>query len=350
MQWSVIGYRRAAVGCLIAVLVVGCGRHRTAATSGGETDSATAKSDSDQDEGATPVGMAAVTPRTIDVTVNGPGETDAVEDEPVRAPFNGVLTDLRVNLGDYVSRGQVVGSVVAEQSEAALQGAHAMLAGARTAAERSDAERAVEVAERNIVQSPLRVDHSGVVIARPATPGERLAEGDSVISVAATGSMVFFADVAQKDLPLVHGGERAQIELVARPGWLTGVVHVVLPSDTGSSATMRVRIDFVPASVPVTVGLAGTAHIVVAEHVNTPAVPRSALVRDDVTGITRVAFVTADDHARWLTVVPGVADSAWVELVSPRLRPGQVVITTGQVGLPDSARVTTKTPDASPAP
>ena len=341
---------------VIAAFTVALGCHRSdkVSSSGGETtDSAgtTAKSDSGGgDEGATPVTMGAVTPRTIDIVVTGPGVTDAVEDERVRAPFNGLLTALRVNLGDRVSQGEVIGSVVAENSEAALQGAHAMLSGARTPSELADAQRALVVAERNIVRAPLRVDHSGVVIARPATPGERVTEGDSIISVAATGSMVFFADVAQKDLPRVQGGQRVRIELVARPGWLGGVVRTVLPSDTGSSATMRVRIDFVPASVPVTVGLTGTAHIVVAEHVNTPAVPRAALIRDDVTGVTQVAFVTATDRARWFTVVPGVADSAGVELLSPRMREGQVVITTGQVGLPDSARVTRKEANRATAP
>src|SRR5581483_8495232 len=170
---------------------------------------------------------------------------------------------------------------------------------------------------------------------------------DSIVSIAVTGLMVFFADIAQSDLAYVREGERARIQLAARDGWVPGVVHNIMPADTGSTATMRVRIDLDPRAAAVPVGLFGTATIVVNQHVNVPSVPKPALLRDDVTGKTQIAVVGHDDIAHWEPVVPGVADSSWVEIVSPRLASGQRVITTGQVGLPDSTRVVAAAPDTS---
>jgi hypothetical protein len=63
------------------------------------------------------------------------------------------------------------------------------------------------------------------------------------------------------------------------------------------------------------------------------------VLRDDITGVTQVAVVTPNDRAHWVEVATGVSDSGWVEIARPRLDPGTRVITSGQVGLPDGARV-----------
>lgn len=333
---------RTFIALLVSWVVLACGRRRSAAGASGK-DTTVTKSVGDSSAAdkkvATPVTMAVVSARTIEVTVSGTGEIDALEDERVRAPFNGLLTDLSVNIGDRVVAGQTVGSMVAENSDAAVRGARSMVSSARTPAQRAAADEALRVAEANIVHAPLRVAKTGVVIARPASAGERLAQGDSVISIGVTGLMVFFADVSQGDLALVRAGERARVILAARRGWIPGVVTAVMPADTGSTATMRVRIDLAQSSSSVTVGLFGTAVIVVAQHENTPAVPKPALLRDDITGITQVAVVGKDSVAHWVQVKPGIADSSWVEILSPRLPIGERVITTGQVGLPDSTPV-----------
>ena len=328
---------------------------KAGADSGGGDSSKKSASDSaggdKADKGAaTPVTMSVVTPRTIEVTVSGTGEIDAIEDERVRAPFNGLLTALTVNIGDRVAAGQTIGTMIAENIDAALRGARSMVSAARTPGERAAASEALRVAEATVVHTPLRTAKSGVVIARPSSLGERLAQGDSVISIGVTGQMVFFADIAQSDLMTVRAGQRSRIALASRKGWMPGTVHNVMPADTGSSATMRVRIDLDQSAAAVPVGMFGNATIVVAQHVNVPAVPKAALLRDDITGVTQVAVVGKDSIAHWVQVVPGVEDSAWVEIVSPRLTVGGRVITTGQVGLPDSTRVVATAPDTASAP
>lgn len=294
--------------------------------------------------------MGTVARRTIEVTVSGTGGLDALDDERVRAPFNGILTSLTANVGDHVASGQVIGSMIAENSEAALRGARSMVSSARTEAERSAAREALRVAEANVVHTPLVAAKGGVVIARPASAGERLVQGDSVVSIAATSRIVFFANVAQSDLRLVRTGQQARVHIAARKGPFLGTVHNIMPADTASTATMRVRIDLEPSAAIVPVGAFGIAVVVVNRHVDVPAVPKAALLRDDVTGRTQVAIVEANNIAHWVQVTPGVADSSWTEITAPRLRPGQRVITAGHVGLPDSTRVVATKDSSSVAP
>jgi hypothetical protein len=64
---------------------------------------------------------------------------------------------------------------------------------ARTDAGRAAVREALRVTEANVVSTPLIPPKGGIVITHPASPGERLAQGDSVISIAATSTMVVFA-------------------------------------------------------------------------------------------------------------------------------------------------------------
>jgi multidrug efflux pump subunit AcrA (membrane-fusion protein) len=319
------------VALLGAGMLLACSGRKDV-TTGGAADSSTV------DSVGTPVQMARVRLRNLRTVVTGPGRTAALIEERVRAPFVGTLTSLTVTVGDRVRGGQEIGAMVAQNSEAALRGAQAMLQSARTPAEQADAERAVALAERDLVHTPLRVARPGLVTARSASVGERLSEGDSIVSVAASGSIVFIAEIAQGEARPVAVGQPVQVDLAAAPHPLGGTVHGILPTDTAGAVALRVRIDL-PGAPPPTVGLFGTAHVVVAEHRNVPAVPQAAVLRDDISGVTQVAVVTPNDRAQWVEVATGVNDSGWVEIVRPRLDPGTRIITSGQVGLPDGARV-----------
>ena len=218
---------------LSCVAAMACSHGAASGSSGGEVagkDSSGADSSS-----ATPVTMAEVVRRNIAVTLSGPGQVDAVEDERVRAPFNGTLVSLRVKLGDHVYQGESVGEVVAQNSEAALTGARAMLHSASTPEQQRDAQRALSLAERALVRTALPAPRTGIVIARPASSGEIVAEGDSIVSIGATNSMAFFVNVAQSELGRIRTGEQALIQLALGGAPLRGRVKRVLPSDTGST-------------------------------------------------------------------------------------------------------------------
>ncbi|HET8649626.1 MAG TPA: HlyD family efflux transporter periplasmic adaptor subunit [Gemmatimonadales bacterium] len=289
------------------------------------------------DTAATPVGVAQVERRTLRRVVSVPGRTGALENENVRAPFAGILQSLTVHLGDRVRRGQQIGTIIAQNSDAALRGAEAMLAAAHTPAERADAERATELAKRDLITMPLQIDRPGVVIARTATVGERLGEGEPIVSIADSGSVVFIATIPQSDAAKVATGQPATIHLAALGHPLRGTVHGLLPADTAGGLSLRALIDMPASSAGI--GWFGTADVIVGQHASATAVPLESVLRDDITGRTTLAVVTPAGRAHWIGVTPGLSDSAWIELISPELTPGTRVITTGQVGLPESSRV-----------
>ena len=292
---------------------------------------------------ATPVHMTVVERGNIAITVSGPGRTDALDLQKIRAPFTGVLTLLHIAVGDRVGAGQVVAAAVNQPSQAALIGAEAMLRSASTPAQRSDAERALVLAKQNLVATQLRAPRAGVVVWRGASQGDLVSQGDSILTIASAGSIVFVARIAQGDLAQVRIGQRANVNLPGQPGAVPGLVHGLLPADTNSVMTVPVRIDFSTnlqtAGAPIQTGLFGTAEIIVGDRFAVPIVPTAAVLRDDISGISRVALVTPAGKAHWVTVTTGATQGGAVEIKTPALASGQRVIVSGQVGLPEGSNV-----------
>ena len=317
----------ASAAVLAALLASGCG--------GGAKDAK--KEESAAPSPATPVRVAPVERATLAEIVSAPGKIAAMSQEKVRAPFAGTLVELRVTDGDRVRRGEAVGSVVARDSEAALAGAREMERDAKTDAERRDAARAVDLARRNLVRAPLSASADGIVVSHAASAGDRVSEDEEILSIAETDSLVVLADVPQAQLPRIRAGEPVEVEIPGRPP-VGGRVHGILAESGPSDLTAPVRIDIDPAA-GAAVGLFATARITVAERRDVPAVPDAAVVRDDVTGASRVAVVGAEGKAHWIAVTPGIVQGGRTEIAAPPLDAATRVIVSGQAGLPEGTPV-----------
>lgn len=291
----------------------------------------------------TPVRIAKVERMEIPLFVSGPGKTAALSQQKIRAPFAGILTDLRVSDGDRVHRGQAIGSIVARDSEAALSGAREMSRQASTEAERRDGERAVAIAEKNLVRKPLVASWDGTVVSHAASAGDRLSEDQDILTISDSSSLVFLADLPQSDLARIRGGQKAAVELAGSREPIAGSVHSVLPGANPADFTAQIRIDLPGASGANLIGLFGTARILVGQKTGAAVVPDAAILRDDVSGVSRLCLVV-DGKAHWIDVVPGAKDAGRTEIVSPPLADGQAVVVSGLVGLPEGKNVSAESP------
>jgi multidrug efflux pump subunit AcrA (membrane-fusion protein) len=306
-----------------AVMLAACG--------GGGIDPKSA--DPVQTPQATPVSVATVELATLVETVTAPGSTVILVEQQVRAPFSGVLTALDVVEGDRVARGKQIGKLVARDSEAAVRGAEEMVRQAMSDQERTDAERALELARRHRVEVPLVATVSGVVTSRAASAGDLVAEDQELVTIAAADSLVFRANLAQSELARIRPGQTAAIDLPGSAQPLAGRVHGLLAGPVASDLTAPVRIDLVQPAVPLVTGLFATVRIVIAEHRAVPVVPSSAVLRDDLSGETRIATVDGESKLHWVTVETGLRQGDRIEIVRPPLSAGEQVVTSGQIGL-----------------
>ncbi len=319
--------------CAVFLLagVVACSRSDEKDSSGkGEKGEATPSA-------PTPVRVAPVQTATLQLFVSGPGKTVALAQQKLRTPFAGTLTELKVSDGDPVHRGEILGWMVARESEAALSGAREMVREAANPRERADAERALALAEKNIVRTPLTAASDGAVASHAASAGDRLAEDQEILTINDAGSLAFVADVPQADLPKVREGQSATIQFAGSPP-VAGRVHAVLPAANPADFTGSVRIDLPASSRKLALGIFGTATVMIGEHRDAVVVPDPAVLRDDVTGMTRVAVVR-QNHVHWVEVRTGLREGGRTEILSPPLSRDEPVIVSGLVGLPEGKLV-----------
>lgn len=287
-----------------------------------------------------PVSVAAVQHEDLNVTVDAPGRTETLRRDRIRAPFEARLMALRVSDGDRVGKGQVVAVLASRNSEAALQGARRMLAAAKSAADKTDARRAVQVTRQNLVRQSLTAPADGVVLSHAAETGDYIDVNEVLVTIAETGGVYFQADVTQSEIEHVRPGQQVNIDMPALgPHPVTAVVQGLLPVASSENFSAPVRLDFKPRRKDIPLGLFGSAGIVIDRHENATVVPPRALLRNDVTGVTRLAVVESNGTAHWLTVTTGVRGGDRVEIIEPAITAGMRVITDGQVGLPEGAKV-----------
>lgn len=286
----------------------------------------------------TPVKVAAVERAQLALTVSGPGRTDALEQQKIRAPFKGILRELRVADGDRVRKGQILAVLVSQESQAALSGAGALLRAARTPEEQGDAHRALQLARDGLVPAYLRAPETGVIVSHGADVGSLVAEAQDLVSMAAGASFVFRADIVQTDLGRIRAGQPAEVHLATGASTFSGTVHGILPAASANDLTAPVRIDVSSSTFPERLGLFGTAIITVGVRQDVAVVPAQAVLRDDITGLSQVALVSGEKVV-WQPVTTGLAQGGRVEITQPALQPGTQVIVQGQVGLPDGAPV-----------
>ncbi len=312
----------ALMACMLAA--TGCGRR------GGEAES-------DQHP-VVPVGIERLEERSVHAVVTTPGQWRISDSLTVSAPFRAYVESIRPRVGDLVSKGDHLGTLVTYESRAALRGAEILVRQANGAAERDEAERALRLAQRDLVRVPLVAAATGTVLRRSAEPGSEVAESGELLTLVPQGAVVFEAHVPRADAARVALGARAAIAMEGG-GRVETTVQRKLPQSGEADQSALFWLSASAKEPFGVLGRFGTATIETGTEHRAVLVPDSALVEDDLTGQVRLARVVPGNVAVWTAVRVGPGEEGHHEILFPALPPGTLVIVRGQRGLPDSTRV-----------
>jgi RND family efflux transporter MFP subunit len=221
-----------------------------------------------------------------------------------------------------------------EMEEAARETADAE---ADLASAQAGAVAADTVAARSVVQAAF----DGVVARRAHNPGDFVepTAADAVLRVLDPRRLEVTALVPVADVSRVRLGAPAHIvEAEGTPRVSLAVAARPIAVQPGT-ATVPVRLAFRGAH-QYPVGAPLTVEIDAESHGRAVLVPASAVVRE---GADTAVFVAAGSKAQRRTVTTGIETSQLAEIKSG-LKAGEVVITSGQNGLPDGADITLAKP------
>lgn len=391
-QYTESGSRRTGLiaGIIIAVLVLGggaaAGYYFLMRKPAFEIEQATAVAPS-ADPGATAVLQAT-------------GYVTARINATVSAQITGTLTQVLIEEGEHVTKGQVLARLDDTQYKAGLLQAQAGLASAQAAlaqyqanleqskrdlvrdkdlvdrhlvsvqtvehdntqvemltAQVATQEKQIEVAEANVKSAQVYIDYttvrapfSGVITAKAAQVGE-------IVSPMATGgftrtgvgtivdmdSLEIEVDVNEAYINRVQANQPATATLDAYPDWeIPAHVIAIIPTADRSKATVKVRVGFDKKDPRILPDMGVRVSFQSKQSAGEPPpkgvlVPTSSIVQKEG---KNVVFVVDGDHVRSQQVSPGQAFGD-LKLVQ-ELSPGAHIVRTPPSDMSDGARVTLK--------
>jgi RND family efflux transporter MFP subunit len=288
----------------------------------------------------------------LPIKLSANGTITAWQDAVIGAEANGLrLTEVRVNVGDVVRKGQVLATFAADtaQAEVAQARANLMEAEANAADAANNAERArtlsqtgalstqqinqylttdktakakAEAARATLNSQQLREKYTrvlapdnGVISARTATVGAVVGAGTELFRMIRQGRLEWRAEVTSADLGRITAGTLATVT-AASGAQLKGRVRMIAPTVDPQTRNALVYVDL-PASpgnsMPAKAGMFARGEF---ELGSTPAltVPQQSVVVRD--GFDYVFALGADNRTAQLKVQTGRRVGDQVEVLS----------------------------------
>jgi RND family efflux transporter MFP subunit len=339
-----------------------------------------------------PVEVASIRRGMIDEKRVFSGSLEASAQMRISPNVSGRVERIHADLGDPVTRGQVLVELDAEEFEQALARARAERAVAE--AQRNEAENRLEIAQRErdriqelrergissesaldearagylIRTSALEVakatvsaresavetaqiqlrdtriravwsegDDSRVVAQRMVDEGDTVSANTPVFTVIELQPVRAVVFVPERDYSRLSTGQRVELTTDAWPGRVfEGVIQRISPVFQADSRQARVEIQTDNQDLALKPGLFIRATVTLDHVEGATLVPADAITRR---GNTQGVFLVEENSetARWLEVTPGIREGDWVQILDQELE-GKVV-TLGQQLLDDGSKL-----------
>ncbi|UPG74757.1 efflux RND transporter periplasmic adaptor subunit (plasmid) [Roseomonas gilardii subsp. gilardii] len=296
-------------------------------------------------------------------TVTLTGQVEAAEEVGLAFRIGGRMIERNVNIGDRVHAGQVIARLEDSTPRDNLRAARAATAAARaqlvqarnhydrqnqllrsgftTRANYDDAVRRLQaaqshldaslaqenIAETTLAYTDLVADSNGVVTARGAEPGEVVAAGQRIVTLARDGGRDAVFDVPARLMEQAEPDPLVTVSLSSNPSVrASGRVREISPQADPVTRTFRVRVGLIDPPEAMRLGSTVNGSIQIG-GVSGIEVPASALARADQ-GPAVWVVNKADSTVSLRPVEVARYDAARV-IISSGLQEGDMVVTAG---------------------
>jgi HlyD family secretion protein len=298
------------------------------------------------------------------------GSVAAWQEASIGAEVNGLrLTDVRVNVGDTVRKGQVLATFSADTVQADLNVALASLAEAQaaSAAASADAQRAaslkdtgalsaqqiaqfntqdatakarVQAAQAQVASAQVRMKNTqllapddGVISARNATVGSVVGAGAELFRMVRQGRLEWRAEVTSSEIARIKPGALAQVT-AASGAQVQGKVRVVAPTVDPQTRNALVYVDL-PRHPDIKAGMYARGEFSVG-NATALTLPQQSLVLRD--GFTYAMRIEANNKVSQVKLQTGKRSGDAVEILSGA-KAGEKFVASGAAFLADGDTV-----------
>ena len=238
----------------------------------------------------------------------------------VKANTNGYLQSSRVLAGAIVSSNQILFTLITKEAKAIGNEINQLDPGFKFSG-----------------ISTIRAGQSGFVTQVNHQKGDYVQDGESLAVISDQSSLVFLLDVPYEMRRIVSSNQEVEITLPDGER-IKGKITSALPAVDSLAQTQRMVIK-VNASHPIPENLIGKVKLIKSAVSNTQILPKSAVLTNETEDEFWVMKLTNDSTAVKVTVKKGMEDGKSIQIISPVFQPSDRVITVGNYGLADTAKV-----------
>ncbi len=198
-----------------------------------------------------------------------------------------------------------------------------------------------------VSQTYLYSPYDAVVANRLVDPGAYASPSQPVLQVARVDKVWINVNVPDEDLPYVHPGIVVTYQSTSLPGkTFTGPVQTVNLVPTAGTLSYLARLQVQNPGYVLRGGMLVTTTVTKSHAAGAIVVPRSAVAQ---TPDGNVVYIVADNKAQAVPVRVGVQTDTLSQVISPKIQPGTMVVTTRPDALKDGSVVAVSNGNAPPS-
>lgn len=309
--------------------------------------------------GAVIVKTAIAKKDTLNLDFSSNGNFTAKHDLNLLAETSGRVTQILVNEGSRVSKGQVLVRIDPEYASLDLQNAEASYLKLKKDQERyassyetggvtksqlddielalRNAETMVQQARRRVQDSDIKSPISGIVNARLIEPGAFVAPGTPLFNIVDVSSLKLKVNANEQQVVNLKTGDRVNITSTVFPDKLFhGVINFIAPkSDNALNYPVEIEVTN-QGENGLRAGMYATATFEFPKQDPTLVIPRTSFAGG--VNSNQIFILENDNIAKIRSVVSGRIIGDQVEIING-LTEGEVIITSGQINLIDGTLV-----------
>jgi len=328
-----------------------------------------AKTNIDELEAATPLPVEVVLPHKTEIfaTYHTTNTISSDIDAPVTARVDGEVTEILVEEGDLVEKGQILARLDGDRLRLEMLQAKANLEKTTREYERfislhdrglvsttaidgmkfdmQALQASYELKQLNYNYTIVRAPISGVVSARNIKVGQHIITGDASFRITDTSELVAYLQIPQSELAKFSAGDIADLQVDAMPEKaFTATIARISPTIDTRNGTFRATAHIDNQDGLLAPGMFGRFEIAYEKHADALVIPANAVLVEDNES---VVYVVDDGAAVRRPITTGIEENGNVEVLSG-LEGDEHIIVTGQSGLRDGSRVLASVPSTGP--
>jgi len=240
--------------------------------------------------------------------------------DQIKATTNGYIKSVTVLPGQRVTRGQIL---------FVLKGKEAENLGSTI--------NELDTITHFTGEIKIAANSDGFVTAINSQQGSYVMEGDALAEISDAGSLVFLMQLPYELSPYLSKNKTLNLELPDGKN-ITGALATSMPAVDPVSQTQSIVIR-VHDTGSIPENLIAKVKIIKNIKKNAISLPKAAILADETQENFWIMKMIDKEQAVKVSVDKGIESEGQVEILSPKLSPDDVILETGNYGLPDTAKV-----------